>query len=137
MKTIITTIFLSVFYFTSFSQLSTLEQKVLNLVKEYKIKLNNDEITEDSKISLECRTYSKTMISNNELKHDPNLGYQSEIIQKANSYGFTEDELAKKILNNFLNSPSHKELIEENSRKIGVGIITTKENYSWVTIRFE
>jgi uncharacterized protein YkwD len=77
------------------------------------------------------------MISNNELEHDPNLGYQSEIIQKANSYGFTEDELAKKILNNFLNSPSHKELIDENSRKIGIGIITTKENYSWVTIRFE
>lgn len=136
MKTIITTLFI-LFSFVSFSQLTSLEQKVVKLVKEYKLKLNGDDVTEDSKISLECRTYSKTMISNNELEHDPNLGYQSEIIQKANSYGFTEDELAKKILNNFLNSPSHKELIDENSRKIGVGIITTKENYSWVTIRFE
>ena len=137
MKIFITTIFLSVFYFTSFSQLSTLEQKVLNLIKEYKIKLNNDEVTEDSKISQQCENYTKMMVSINKLEHDPNLGYQSEIIQKANSYGFTEDELAKKILNNFLNSPSHKELIDENSRKIGLGIITTKENYSWVTIRFE
>jgi uncharacterized protein YkwD len=136
MKTIITTLFI-LFSFVSFSQLTSLEQKVVKLVKEYKLKLNGDEVTEDSKISLESRTYSKTMISNNALKHDPNLGYQSEIIQKANSFGFTEENLAQKILNNFLNSPSHKELIDENSRKIGVGIIITKENYAWVTIRFE
>jgi uncharacterized protein YkwD len=136
MKTIITTLFI-LFSFVSFSQLTSLEQKVVKLVKEYKLKFNGDEVTEDSKISLESRTYSKTMVLNNKLEHNPNLGYQSEIIQKANSFGFTEEDLAQKILKNFLNSPSHKELIDENSRKIGVGIITTKENYTWVTIRFE
>jgi hypothetical protein len=135
MKTIATILFLFISFF-SFNQVNNLETKVYNLIKNYKLKLNGDDVVICDKISTECEKYSNLMIKNNILEHDPNLGYQSEIIQKTNNINCTEDELAKKILNNFLNSKVHKEIIEDISRKIGIGIVT-QNNYVWVTIRFE
>jgi hypothetical protein len=90
------------------------------------------------------------MCVNNDLIHVTSfdgIKGKSEIIQVATCYDSDVDKLTTKILNNFLNSPSHKENIEESSTLIGVGIHikTIKTVFGdeviisqevWVTIRF-
>jgi uncharacterized protein YkwD len=61
---------------------------------------------------------------------------KTEIIQQNHNFMRTNKEIAKSVLEVFLNSPSHKKMLEENSKQMGVGIYVDSEGLVWVTVRF-
>lgn len=139
--------------FFSYSQISQyeLESKIYEKVKTHKKKLSNyKELFLDTTMSNSCGKHSKYMCVNDNLVHIQSFDGvkgKSEIIQYKAYNGSDVNDLAQKILTNFLNSPPHKKNIEETSTLIGVGIYikTTKTVFGeetfitqevWVTIRF-
>jgi uncharacterized protein YkwD len=141
------------FSFLFFGQVSTsdLETMVYEKIKTYKKKLSNyKELSLDTSISNSCRKHSKYMFDNDDLVHVKNfegIKGKSEIIQYKVYNGSDVNDLAQKILTNFLNSPPHKQNIHDTSSLIGVGIYikTIKTEFEtetfvsqeiWVTIRF-
>lgn len=141
------------FSFSFFSQVSVseLEKTVFEKVKSHKKKFSNyKELSLDTTMSNSCRKHSKYMYDNDDLVHITSFDGvkgKSEIIQYKVYSGTDVNELAQKILTNFLNSPSHKKNIEDHSTLIGVGIYikTTKSVFEtetiitqdvWITIRF-
>jgi uncharacterized protein YkwD len=146
-------ILLSVLSFTVFGQVSVsdLEKSVYEKVKTYKKKLPNyKELSLDTAMSNSCRKHSRYMFDNDDLVHIKNFDGvkgKSEIIQYKVYNGSDVNDLAQKILTNFLNSPPHKQNIHDTSSLIGVGIYikTIKTEFEtetfvsqeiWVTIRF-
>lgn len=144
---------LTTFSFSVFSQVSVtdLEKVVYEKVKTYKKKMSNyKELSLDTTMSNSCRKHSKYMCINDNLVHITSFDGvkgKSEIIQYNVYNGSDVNELAQEILTNFLNSPPHKENIDDSSTMIGVGIYikTTKTVFDtetfvsqevWVTIRF-
>ena len=144
---------LTTFSFSVFSQVSVtdLEKVVYEKVKTYKKKMSNyKELSLDTTMSNSCRKHSKYMCINDVLVHITSfegIKGKSEIIQYNVYNGSDVNELAQEILTNFLNSPPHKENIDDSSTMIGVGIYikTTKTVFDtetfvsqevWVTIRF-
>ena len=140
MKTFVT-VLLSFISFCSFSQSSSLERKVYDILNTYKLKFNGDTTIFSENISTECRDHSKLMASKKMTFH-ATTNFIGEIVQRASKfncrdtqYVCDEDILAQKIITNFLNSPPHKENLENNYKHIGVGIYVD-EKYAWITIRF-
>jgi uncharacterized protein YkwD len=128
--------------FDSFSQISSLEQKTYDLLNAYKLKFNGDTTVLAEEFSNESREHSKLMAEKRDIFH-AETNFLGEIVQKTNKYECneevykcTEDEIAEKILRNFLNSPPHKENLEHKWRLVGVGIVIDDRGYVWVTIRF-
>lgn len=122
--------------FVGFTQTSPLEEKIYELILFYKGKFNGNIIVLDQTLSSECRNHSVLMGSTNNLSHDYKMTSNGEIIQRTNNIGCTDDQVAQKVLNNFLGSKVHKDIIESSSKVIGVGVFIDKNNYVWVTIRF-
>jgi len=135
MKTL-TLILFSLFTFSFFSQTSSLEKEIYKVINEYKIKLNKNSVSLDDTLSSQSRVHTTWMVENNLLEHAEYIKAHGEIIQRTNNIDCTEYQVAKKVLTNFLNSPSHKEIIDEQSRIMGVGVIVEEIGYVWVTIRF-
>ena len=144
---------LTTFSFSVFSQVSVtdLEKVVYEKVKTYKKKMSNyKELSLDTTMSNSCRKHSKYMCINDvlvQITSFEGIKGKSEIIQYNVYNGSDVNELAQEILTNFLNSPPHKENIDDSSTMIGVGIYikTTKTVFDtetfvsqevWVTIRF-
>ena len=128
--------------FITFSQSSSLERKVYDVLNSYKLKFNGDTTIFSENISTECREHSKLMVKENDLFH-ATTNFIGEIVQKTSMYNCSdtqyvcdEDGLAQKILTNFLNSPPHKANLEKKYKHIGIGIVINEKNYVWVTIRF-
>jgi uncharacterized protein YkwD len=60
----------------------------------------------------------------------------AEIIQLNYTLSRTENETAQDVLDIFINSESHKRIIESNFKEIAVGVYVTTNEDLWVTIRF-
>jgi uncharacterized protein YkwD len=135
MKTL-TLILFSLFTFSLFSQTSSLEKEIYKVINEYKIKLNKNSVVLDDTLSSQSRVHTTWMVETGLLEHAEYIKAHGEIIQRTNNIDCTEYQVAKKVLTNFLNSPSHKEIIDEQSRIMGVGVIVEEIGYVWVTIRF-
>ncbi len=141
MKTFVT-ILLTIISFCSFSQSSSLERKTYQLLDKYKLKFNKDTTFFSEAVSNEAREHSKLMGSKDSLFHAP-INYIGEIVQMASThfcndeeFDCSEDDLAQRIITNFLNSPPHKKNLEKKYKKIGIGIFIDENDYAWITIRF-
>jgi len=141
MKTIFTLLTL-IFSFYAYNQSSDLEKKVYEKLNNYKLKFNGDSTDFSENISTECRNHSQLMLKKKELFH-ATTNFIGEIVQQTSKFYCTDtaylcnvDELAQKILTNFLNSPPHKENLENDYKTIGVGILEDERGKIWVTIRF-
>ena len=60
----------------------------------------------------------------------------AEIIQINYTLGRTEIETAQDVLDIFIESASHKKIIESNYKEISVGVFITTDDDIWVTVRF-
>ena len=69
------------------------------------------------------------------VKDIDSVNASAEIIQQTYSDEQTNSEIAKSVLDDFLNSPSHKKIIDTQYKKVSVGIHKKGEEI-WVTIRF-
>jgi uncharacterized protein YkwD len=117
----------------------TLETEIYNVFKAHKIKLNGNSVTLNSDMSVSCREHSKKMGEYDSLFHvsfTDDIIAKSEIVQRNNNLRQTNKEVAQSVLKVFLNSPNHKELLEENSKLIGIGVYITDGYLVWVTVRF-
>lgn len=122
-----------------FSQsLSTLENEILVVFKNHKIKLNKDYVKLNTEMSESCRLHSEWMGTTGNLDHVDLLTVvgKSEIIQQNHNFMRTNKEIAQAVLELFLTSPSHKALLEEFSEEIGIGVFVDPEGLVWVTVRF-
>lgn len=119
-----------------FSQdVSSLELEIYKAVNAYKQKTNKTSVVLDSTLSAQSRMHTKFMVETQNLEHAEYIESRGEIIQKTNNIDCTEEQVAKKVLTNFLNSPSHKEILDFKISKIGVGVMVEESGYVWVTIR--
>jgi uncharacterized protein YkwD len=133
-------LFLSLFVFNyMFSQsLSSLENEILTVFKNHKMRLNGDLVKLNYGMSNSCREHSKLMSTTGNFEHvdlSTVIG-KSEIIQQNNNFMRTNKEVAKAVLDLFLTSPSHKYLLEDFSNEIGIGVYVDSEGLVWVTVRF-
>lgn len=149
MKKIITLLLLSI-SLLSYAQyeLTELEQQVYEIVKEYKLKIPNQHnfsIIVDKKLSKECKEHSIKMFKTQNVYHDKNRRRSSEIASTTSYFpnGYTSqsiyslDSLHIRIINKFLTSPKHKEIIDCWSTHIGIGVyVDKKSRVAWTTIRF-
>ena len=115
--------------------ISSLEKEVYNVVNKYKLKTTKTSVILDSALSSGSEEHTEFMVETQSLEHAEYINSKGEIIQKTSNINCTDAQVAEKILTNFLNSPSHKEILDMNIRKIGVGIVTEDSGYVWVTIR--
>ncbi len=114
---------------------STLEQEIHKAVNSYKQKTRKTSVALDSALSAQSRAHTRFMVETQELEHAEFINARGEIIQRTNNIDCTEAQVAKKVLTNFLNSPSHKEILDLEIVKIGVGVVVEDSGYVWVTIR--
>ncbi len=133
---IFVTFLLSIITLIGFSQTTSLEKEVYNVINNYKIKLNKNSVSLSDTLSKQSKEHTKFMIKNNKLEHAEFINARGEIIQKTNEIGVTDKQTAENILNCFLNSKPHKGIIEMKFTSIGVGIVTDSEGFTWITIRF-
>lgn len=122
-----------------FSQsLSPLENEILVVFKNHKIKLNGDVVKLSYDISKSCREHSKWMGTTGNFEHADlsTVVGKSEIIQQNHNFMRTNKEIAQAVLDLFLTSPSHKYLLEDFSNEIGIGVYVDSEGLVWVTVRF-
>lgn len=119
-----------------FSQnVSSLEKEIHKAVNTYKLKTSKTSVALDSTLSAQSRAHTRFMVETQELEHAEYIKARGEIIQRTNNIDCTEAQVAKKVLTNFLNSPSHKEILDLEITKIGVGVVVEESGYVWVTIR--
>lgn len=139
MKTTLSILFLLISFISSSQIMSPLESEILNVLKNYKIKFNKNSVVINKEMSESCRQHSIFMGSTGNLNHVSDFTKvigKSEIIQQNHNFMRTDKEIAQSVLDVFLNSPSHKKLLEENSKQIGVGVYVDSEGLVWVTVRF-
>lgn len=135
-------IFFSILFFSFFVSSQedlSLETEIYNVFKAHKIKLNGNSVTLNADMSASCREHSKRMGESDSLYHvsfTDDIIAKSEIVQRNNNLRQTNKEVAQSVLKVFLNSPNHKELLEENSKLIGIGVYITDGYLVWVTVRF-
>ncbi|MFN5888055.1 MAG: CAP domain-containing protein [Flavobacteriales bacterium] len=114
---------------------SSLEKEIHKVVNTYKLKTSKTSVALDSALSAQSRAHTRFMAETQELEHAELIKARGEIIQRTNNIDCTEAQVAKKVLTNFLNSPSHKEILDLEITKIGVGVVVEESGYVWVTIR--
>jgi len=138
MKILISTVFLF-FLSNIFCQtLSDIETDIYNVFNIYKYKLNKNSVTINYEMCSSCRDHSVWMGTTGNLEHvdlSTVIG-KSEIIQQNHNFERTNKEIAKAVLDLFLTSPTHKELLEEVSKQIGIGVYVDLDGLVWVTVRF-
>ena len=139
MKTLLF-LFSLLFYFQLFCQdTSSVEKEIFNKINNYRVNLGKTKLTYNSTMVRGCRNHSKFMGTNNSLVHVKSLsdvGASAEIIQLNYTDGRTNSEIGVDVLDIFVDSPSHKNIIEAGYKQISVGVYITSDKDLWVTIRF-
>jgi uncharacterized protein YkwD len=139
MKSVIVIFFLFVSLFSFSQDVKLLESEIYSVFKKHKVSLNNNAVILNAKMSESCRDHSRLMYEYGDLFHvesfDTILG-TSEIIQQNHNLMRTNKEVANAVLKAFLDSPSHKEILEQKSKEIGIGVYVDSKNLVWVTVRF-
>lgn len=121
-----------------FSQDPLLENEIFKKINTHQNKKGLKFLSYNKEQVKSCREHSKYMSINNLLVHVKDINKvnaSAEIIQQTYSNEQTNSEIAKSVLQSFLNSPSHKKIIETQYTKISVGIFKNGEEI-WITIRF-
>jgi uncharacterized protein YkwD len=121
-----------------FSQDTLLENEIFKKINIHQNKKGLKSLNYNKEQVKSCREHSKYMSINNLLEHVKDIdkvNASAEIIQQTYSDEQTNSEIAKSVLQSFLNSPSHKKIIETQYTKISVGIFKNKEEI-WITVRF-
>lgn len=133
-------IFFSLISLHVFSQdTSMLEKAIFDKINVHRTKIGKPKFVYNSSMVMSCRQHSSYMGKTDNLVHVKNLDNVSangEIIQMTYVMEMTNSEIASEVLQNFLNSPSHKSLIQSNYTKCCVGIFIRDDQSLWVTIRF-
>lgn len=135
MKQTLLILSLSAFNLCFTQNITSLEKEVHKAVNNYKLKSSKTSVVLDSALSSESEIHTKLMVETQNLEHADYIKSRGEIIQRTNNIDCTEAQVATKILTNFLNSPSHKDILDLQITKIGVGVIVEESGYVWVTIR--
>lgn len=139
MKTLLI-LFSLFFYFQLFSQdTASVEKEIFNKINGYRVKLGKTKLTYNTTMVKGCRSHSVFMGKNNKLAHVKSLsevGASAEIIQLNYTDGRTNSEIGIDVLDIFIDSPSHKKILEGDYKQISVGIYITSDDDLWVTIRF-
>lgn len=118
---------------------SKLEKEIYKQINNYRIKIGEPKFIYNISKVQSCRNHSKFMGTKNSLEHIKNLskvGANAEIIQLNYADGRTLNETSKDVLDIFLDSPTHKKIIEGDYKEISIGIYITNDKDLWVTIRF-
>jgi uncharacterized protein YkwD len=127
-------------YFQLFCQdTSNVEKEIFNKINNYRVNLGKGKLTYNTTMVKSCRSHSKFMGTNNNLVHVKSLsevGANAEIIQLNYTDGRTNSEIGIDVLDIFVDSPSHKKIIEGGYKQISVGVYITSDKDLWVTIRF-
>ena len=114
-----------------------LEKAIFDRINTHRTKLGKAKYVYDNTIVTSCRKHSRYMGKTDNLVHVKVLNNASaEIIQMTYVTEMTNAEVASEVLKNFLNSPSHKKLVESNYTKCSVGVFIGNDESLWVTIRF-
>jgi uncharacterized protein YkwD len=114
-----------------------LEKTIFDRINTHRVKIGKSELTYNNDMVVSCRKHSRYMGKTDNLVHVKNLGEASaEIIQMTYIMDMTNSEVANEVLQNFINSPSHKKIVESNYNRCSVGIFIDVDQSLWVTIRF-
>ena len=114
-----------------------LEKSIFDRINTHRTKLGKKKYVYDNSIVASCRKHSRYMGKTDNLVHVKNLNNAvAEIIQVTYITDMTNTEIANEVLQNFLNSPSHKEIVESNYTKCSVGVFIGNDESLWITIRF-
>jgi len=114
-----------------------LEKSIFDRINTHRTKLGKKKYVYDHSIVASCRKHSRYMGKTDNLVHVKNLNNAvAEIIQVTYITDMTNTEIANEVLQNFLNSPSHKEIVESNYTKCSVGVFIGNDDSLWITIRF-
>lgn len=119
---------------------SNIEKEIFNKINNYRVKIGKSKFTFNDSLVKSCRSHSNSMGINYKLEHVKNLsevGANAEIIQLNYTTGRTFIETSDDVLDVFLDSPSHKKIIEGIYNQISIGVFVTKDEDLWVTIRFK
>lgn len=138
MKTI-TILFTFLSFFTWSQDTTSIENEIFNKITSHRSKKNLNKLLYNYDMVKSCRNHSYFMGKNNNLVHVKDImsvNASAEIIQQTYIDEQTNSELATSVLNAFLNSPSHKKIIESKYVKISVGIYIGEDESVWITIRF-
>jgi len=130
----------SLFYINGFSQDTTmLEKSIFDRINTHRTKIGKTKYVYNNSMVGSCRKHSRYMGKTDNLVHVQDLesvNAGGEIIQMTYINDMTNSEVANEVLKNFLNSPSHKKLIESSYTKCTVGVFINNDGSLWITIRF-
>lgn len=118
---------------------SNLEKEIFNKINNYRVKIGKSKFIYNDSLVKSCRSHSNAMGINDKLEHVKNLsevGANAEIIQLNYTDGRNFVETSTDVLDIFLDSPSHKKIIESGYKQISIGVYLSEDEDLWVTIRF-
>ncbi|MFM7299835.1 MAG: CAP domain-containing protein, partial [Crocinitomicaceae bacterium] len=117
---------------------SNLEKEIFNKINNYRVKIGKSKFIYNDSLVKSCRSHSNSMGINYKLEHVKNLnevGANAEIIQLNYTNGRNIIETSTDVLDIFLDSPSHKKIIEGSYKQISIGVYVSEDEDLWVTIR--
>lgn len=139
MKNLLFLVF-SFFYISGFSQDTTmLEKAIFDRINTHRTKIGRVKYVYNGSMVASCRKHSRYMGKTDNLVHVRSLDEvkaSGEIIQMTYITDMTNSEIANEVLQNFLNSPPHKGMIESYHTKCSVGVFIKSDDSLWITIRF-
>lgn len=102
--------------FYSFAHDTTsVEKEIFNKINKYRIELGKSKLTYDVSKVESCRSHCRFMVLNNKLEHVKSFSQvcaNAEIIQLNYTDGRTDEEIAKDVLEIFIDSPAHKKILQ-------------------------
>ncbi|MFM7637415.1 MAG: CAP domain-containing protein [Crocinitomicaceae bacterium] len=117
---------------------SNLEKEIFKKINNYRVKMGKSKFIYNDSLVKSCRSHSNSMGINYMLEHVKNLsevGAKAEIIQLNYTDGRNIIDTSTDVLDVFLDSPSHKKIIEGSYKHISIGVYVSEDEDLWVTIR--
>jgi len=115
----------------------SLEKLVVDKINNYRENNRTHQLTMVDTISNSSRKHSLNMSSRGYLFHEKNgywYGENCGFIELENGYR-TYEEMASKIVTNWIKSPIHNDALLRDGDKIGVGSVITNSGRVYVTYR--
>ncbi len=126
----------------AFKNDSKMSGEILNLVNEHRLSLGLNTLTIDTKYSSAFAVeHTEYMIEKEQINHD-NFNYRSEGIKYHSdalavaenvAYGY---DTAEAVVNAWLNSPGHREILEGTYTHTGFGVMTCDKGRKYFTQLF-
>lgn len=119
----------------------TLGEAVLIEVNNYRVTKGLSTVTLDiNKATNLALEHSSYMVAKNQASHD-NFYQRSSELSESGAISVSENiafgySNAQSIVNAWLNSPSHKEVLDGDFNYVGIGILTAQDNTNYCTALF-